>query len=354
MVEERLCEIAFHPGRIGGRSPPLEASACGGGCTIQDTRTTVRTDSSSSADTVGHGVRRRDRILVCGIAGYSLVSGRLSTALSPPRPCSPGSRNVARTPSDTPTAAQVTVSRCTSSSPGRARSSRSCRCRARDTGPRPRPRLHQGPAGDRGQQPSHSPRLGRGRPQRDHLQRRRDLRSPRPGPAGAGDDRRLRDHLRRGAGVAERHGRARAAPRRDGGRVDRRASSETLYLARGVCRPLWLGLGRREVFFASTRSTLQLVERALRMNLRMREVSEGRLLHLWTAQSSPKTACDPTRATSRSTCFPPCAPRTRASPASPAGRHRRLGLADPTLDLEAPAPGGREAGSAEADSHPAW
>ena len=61
--------------------------------------------------------------------------------------------------------------------------------------------------------------------------------------------------------------------------VDERAP-ETLFLARGVCRPLWLGLGRREAFFASTRSTLQLVERALRMNLRMREVSEGRLLHL--------------------------------------------------------------------------
>ena len=55
---------------------------------------------------------------------------------------------------------------------------------------------------------------------------------------------------------------------------------ETLHLARGICRPLWLGLGRHEVFFASTRSTLQLVERALRINLRLREVSEGRLLHL--------------------------------------------------------------------------
>ncbi len=55
---------------------------------------------------------------------------------------------------------------------------------------------------------------------------------------------------------------------------------ETLLLARGVGRPLWLGLGRHEAFFASTRSTLQLVERALRLHLRMREVPEGRLLRL--------------------------------------------------------------------------
>ena len=61
--------------------------------------------------------------------------------------------------------------------------------------------------------------------------------------------------------------------------IDERAP-ETLVLARGVCRPLWLGLGRHGVFFASTRSTLQLVERALRINLRLREVPEGRLLRL--------------------------------------------------------------------------
>jgi glucosamine 6-phosphate synthetase-like amidotransferase/phosphosugar isomerase protein len=55
---------------------------------------------------------------------------------------------------------------------------------------------------------------------------------------------------------------------------------ETLFVARGVCRPLWLGAGRHEVFFASTRSTLDLVERALRLHLRKREVAEGRLLHV--------------------------------------------------------------------------
>jgi glucosamine 6-phosphate synthetase-like amidotransferase/phosphosugar isomerase protein len=54
----------------------------------------------------------------------------------------------------------------------------------------------------------------------------------------------------------------------------------SLVLARGVARPLWLGVGRHETFFASTRTTLELVERALRLKLRMREVAEGRLLRL--------------------------------------------------------------------------
>lgn len=71
---------------------------------------------------------------------------------------------------------------------------------------------------------------------------------------------------------------------------------DVLFLARGLCRPLWIGRGRHELFFASTRTTLQLVERALRINLRMQEVREGRLLLLvegrieeeqrWTPDSS--------------------------------------------------------------------
>lgn len=54
----------------------------------------------------------------------------------------------------------------------------------------------------------------------------------------------------------------------------------TLYLARGVGRPLWLGRSRREVFFASTRAALEVVERALRLSLRKSEVAEGRVLYL--------------------------------------------------------------------------
>jgi glucosamine 6-phosphate synthetase-like amidotransferase/phosphosugar isomerase protein len=55
---------------------------------------------------------------------------------------------------------------------------------------------------------------------------------------------------------------------------------DALFLARGVGRPLWLGRGRHEVFFASTRATLDLVERALRLHLRVEEVGEARFLRV--------------------------------------------------------------------------
>jgi glucosamine 6-phosphate synthetase-like amidotransferase/phosphosugar isomerase protein len=55
---------------------------------------------------------------------------------------------------------------------------------------------------------------------------------------------------------------------------------DVVYVARGIGRPLWVGSGSREVFFASTRDALEVVERTLRMTLRKQEVSEGRLVHL--------------------------------------------------------------------------
>jgi glucosamine 6-phosphate synthetase-like amidotransferase/phosphosugar isomerase protein len=61
--------------------------------------------------------------------------------------------------------------------------------------------------------------------------------------------------------------------------IDER-DDETLFLARGIGRPLWLGRGRQELFFASTRDALQVVEDTLRMSLRMSEIDEGRVLHL--------------------------------------------------------------------------
>ena len=54
----------------------------------------------------------------------------------------------------------------------------------------------------------------------------------------------------------------------------------TLYLARGVARPLWIGQTRTDLYFASTRRALAIVEAALRIRLRLREVREGRLLHV--------------------------------------------------------------------------
>ena len=48
-----------------------------------------------------------------------------------------------------------------------------------------------------------------------------------------------------------------------------------VYLARGVGRPLWIGAGREELFFASTKAALEVVEQYLHLKLRKREVGEG-------------------------------------------------------------------------------
>jgi glucosamine--fructose-6-phosphate aminotransferase (isomerizing) len=51
-----------------------------------------------------------------------------------------------------------------------------------------------------------------------------------------------------------------------------------LFLARGMGRPIWIGDGRHELLFASTRRALELAERFLRVGLRKRELREGTLL----------------------------------------------------------------------------
>ena len=61
--------------------------------------------------------------------------------------------------------------------------------------------------------------------------------------------------------------------------LDERVPGE-LRLARGVGRPLWLGRAKHEVFFASTRAALEVVEHTLRIRLRKNEVSEGAVLAL--------------------------------------------------------------------------
>jgi glucosamine 6-phosphate synthetase-like amidotransferase/phosphosugar isomerase protein len=66
-----------------------------------------------------------------------------------------------------------------------------------------------------------------------------------------------------------------------------------LYLARGVLRPLWIGRGARETFFASTRLALETVERYTGVRLQKRELAEGTLLALadgrvaWTERFRP-------------------------------------------------------------------
>jgi glucosamine 6-phosphate synthetase-like amidotransferase/phosphosugar isomerase protein len=59
--------------------------------------------------------------------------------------------------------------------------------------------------------------------------------------------------------------------------LDERAP-DLLHVARGVGRPLWLGRGRHELFFASTREALQVVERTLGKGLRKSQLGEGRVI----------------------------------------------------------------------------
>jgi glucosamine 6-phosphate synthetase-like amidotransferase/phosphosugar isomerase protein len=59
--------------------------------------------------------------------------------------------------------------------------------------------------------------------------------------------------------------------------IDERRA-KTLFLARGVGRPLWIGTASEETFFASTKAALEVVERYLRLKLRKREVGEGTMV----------------------------------------------------------------------------
>ena len=57
-------------------------------------------------------------------------------------------------------------------------------------------------------------------------------------------------------------------------------NGHSLYLAKGIRRPLWIGTTSSELYFASTRRALAIVEAALRVRLDTREVREGRLLEV--------------------------------------------------------------------------
>ena len=77
--------------------------------------------------------------------------------------------------------------------------------------------------------------------------------------------------------------------------VDERRS-RLLFLARGVGRPLWLGRGQREIFFASTLLALETVERYAGVRLQKREVPEGTMVALadgrvaWTERFRPDSS----------------------------------------------------------------
>ena len=54
----------------------------------------------------------------------------------------------------------------------------------------------------------------------------------------------------------------------------------TVFAARGVGRPLWLGRGREEVFFASNRAALEVASEYAGVKLRLSEVRDGTFLAL--------------------------------------------------------------------------
>jgi glucosamine 6-phosphate synthetase-like amidotransferase/phosphosugar isomerase protein len=55
---------------------------------------------------------------------------------------------------------------------------------------------------------------------------------------------------------------------------------ETVFVARGAGRPLWLGTGRHELFFASTPQALEVAERYVGLRLRKRELEPGTFIAL--------------------------------------------------------------------------
>ena len=71
--------------------------------------------------------------------------------------------------------------------------------------------------------------------------------------------------------------------------------TDTMFIARGVGRPLWLGEGKHEAFFASTKDALALTERSLGLKLKKRELPEGIVVALENGKRGPATRFKPDR-----------------------------------------------------------
>jgi glucosamine 6-phosphate synthetase-like amidotransferase/phosphosugar isomerase protein len=98
-----------------------------------------------------------------------------------------------------------------------------------------------------------------------------------------------------------------------------------LFLARGVGRPLWIGEGRSELLFASTRQALELVDRYAGLRLHKRQLSEGSLVTIAEGRVVDTEAFKPDRTFSEEPLPPVRAPeeglhclRRLASIAAPA------------------------------------
>ncbi len=89
---------------------------------------------------------------------------------------------------------------------------------------------------------------------------------------------------------------------------------DTLYLARGRMRPLWLATAAGSLYFASTRRALAIVAAALRTRLDVREVREGRLLHVRAGRVERERRFKPDRRYREDGSLPPVrAPREAVS-----------------------------------------
>ena len=98
------------------------------------------------------------------------------------------------------------------------------------------------------------------------------------------------------------------------GWLDDRDGSNTLYLARGRMRPLWLATAGGNLYFASTRRALAIVAAALRTRLDVREVREGRLLHVRSGRIERERRFKPDRTYRDDAYLPPVrAPREAVS-----------------------------------------
>ena len=116
-----------------------------------------------------------------------------------------------------------------------------------------------------------------------------------------------------------------------------------IYLARGVARPLWIGRSRRELFFASTKSALEVVEGTLRLTLRKQEVSEGRLLHLERGQIVTETPLPARSLAIGTTGTLPSGARTARGRLVPREARRARRVRRPSSPIRVGEPSGRHA-----------
>jgi len=70
---------------------------------------------------------------------------------------------------------------------------------------------------------------------------------------------------------------------------------QSILIARGTGRPLWLGAGASGTFFASTKLALEVVERYLELELKKRALDEGTLVELRRGREKTSTRFNPNR-----------------------------------------------------------